>query len=248
MQPAVAIRQAPRRVRSSATRLLVLAAVGAAALNYRTAFTLGGARSPVVRPLVTPRSPMARPLRPDSRVTRQVADNFLALDALEPAVSAYVNIWTPLFKSAKESGLAPEFLLRWGHPVAMGTVLLAMGGYGTYLGWSTRLGGGEAVLPLNLGMSNKTLHPILMGAALFFFFLGGQGGLVLLATAGQPILQSAHSSTAVIGLGLMGLQAALGLNMGGSEVGRTVHAVLGSATMLVLLVHLSFGLSLGSNF
>ena len=39
--------------------------------------------------------------------------------------------------------------------------------------------------------------------------LGTSTGLVLLATQGQPILQSAHSSTAVIGLGLMAVQVQL---------------------------------------
>jgi len=163
-------------------------------------------------------------------------------------VSAYVNIWTPLFQSAKESGLAPEFLLHWGHGAAMGTVLLAMGGYGTFLGWQTRLGNGGTVYPLSLGQAAKELHPTLMGAALFFFFLGGQGGLVLLAVAGQPILQSAHSSTAVLGLGLMAAQAALGLTMGESETKRTVHAFLGTGVMLLLLAHLYFGIGLGSSF
>ena len=87
-----------------------------------------------------------------------------------------MNIWIPLFKSAQESGLAPEFLIHWGHAGAMATVLLAMGGYGTFLGWSTRLGNGAAVYPLSLGQSARALHPQLMGLALFLFFLGGQGG------------------------------------------------------------------------
>ena len=87
-----------------------------------------------------------------------------------------------------------------------------------------------------------------MGAALFFFLLGGQGGLVLLATAGQPILQSAHSSTAVISLGLLLAQATLGVTMGGSELKRSVHAYLGSATMLALFVHAYFGFNLGQSF
>lgn len=192
--------------------------------------------------------------RPASRAAvrggtaQAVLPNFVDLQAVEPAVSSYVNIWTPIFKSAKESGLAPDFLLHWGHAAAMGTVLLGMGGYGTFLGWQTRLGNGETVYPLSLGQAARELHPTLMGAALFFFFLGGQGGLVLLATAGQPILQSAHSSTAVIGLLLMGLQAALGLTMGDSPEKRTIHAFLGTGVMLVLLVHLYFGLDLGSSF
>jgi len=172
----------------------------------------------------------------------------LALDAIEPAVSSYVAIWTPLFEAAKASGLAPEVLLHWGHGAAMATVLFTMGGYGTFLGWQTRLGNGGTVYPLSLGEAARELHPKLMGAALFFFLLGGQGGLVLLATAGQPILQSAHSSTAVIGIALLLSQAGLGLTMGGSEMGRGIHAYLGSATMLALVAHAYFGLGLGQSF
>ena len=100
----------------------------------------------------------------------------------------------------------------------MSAVLFLMCGYGAFLGWSTRLGNGGEVYALNLGETARELHPKLMGAALFFFLLGGQGGLVLLATAGEPILASAHSSTAVIGVGLLLAQAALGATMGGSEV------------------------------
>jgi len=173
---------------------------------------------------------------------------FLALEAVEPAVTSYVNIWVPLFESAKASGLAPDFLLHWGHGAAMATVLFTMGGYGAFLGWQTRLGNGETVYPLSLGEAARELHPKLMGLALFFFLLGGQGGLVLLATAGEPILASAHSSTAVIGIALLLAQAALGATMGGSELGRTTHAYLGSATLLALVVHAVNGLNLGLSF
>ena len=179
---------------------------------------------------------------------------FLALDAIEPAVSSYVAIWTPLFEGAKASGLAPEALLHWGHAAAMSTVLFAMGGYGAFLGWATRFGNGAEVYPLSqlvpeaIGNTARELHPKLMGAALFFFLLGGQGGLVLLATAGEPLLKSAHSSTAVIGIGLLIAQAGLGATMGGSETGRTAHAFLGSGTLAALTVHAYFGLNLGLSF
>jgi len=123
-----------------------------------------------------------------------------------------------------------------------------MGGYGTFLGWQMRLGNGDVEFPLTLGETAREIHPKLMGGALFFFLLGGQGGLVLLATAGQPILQSAHSSTAVIGIALLLAQAGLGVTMGGSSLGRSVHAYLGSATMLALCAHAYFGLNLGLAF
>jgi len=173
---------------------------------------------------------------------------FLALDAIEPALTSYVNIWVPLFVGAKEAGLAPDFLLHWGHGGAMSTVLFTMCGYGAFLGWQTRFGNGDKEYPLTLGETARELHPKLMGAALFFFLLGGQGGLVLLATAGEPILASAHSSTAVIGVGLLLAQAGLGATMGGSELGRSIHAYLGSATLLALVAHAWNGLQLGLSF
>ena len=185
---------------------------------------------------------------PAPRASVRMDAALINLDAIEPAVSSYVNIWVPLFESAKASGLAPEILLHWGHGAAMSTVLFAMGGYGAYLGWQTRLGNGGDIYALTLGQAARELHPKLMGAALFFFLLGGQGGLVLLATAGQPILQSAHSSTAVIGLALLFAQAAIGLTMKGSDLGRSIHAYLGTGTLLALVGHAYYGLNLGLSF
>ncbi|CAE8719456.1 unnamed protein product [Polarella glacialis] len=162
--------------------------------------------------------------------------------------SCRLNLWNRQFKAAVESGLAPDFLVHWGHGAAMGTVLVAMGGYGTFLGWQVRFGNGAVEYPLTLGKTAKEMHPLLMGGALFLFLLGGQGGLILLATQGQPILQSAHSSTAVLGLGLMAIQASLGLTMGNAPEKRTVHAFAGTAIMVLLSVHMYFGLNLGNSF
>jgi len=168
----------------------------------------------------------------------------LALDAIEPAFSAYANIWIPTFASFA----LPEPLIHWGHAAAMTTVLSTMGLYGAFLGWQIRSGSGEEVLPLNLGKTNREMHWLLMGGALFFFLLGGQGGFVLLALQGKPILESAHSSTAVIGLSLLLTQAALGKLMGASPLARSVHAYLGSGTMLALFVHAFYGFQLGLSF
>lgn len=225
---------------------LLLALLGGAAWTLAPAFTGGLRAGPLVNAAASPKQFAAGQLRPAR--TARAAGAFLPLDAIEPAITSYVNIWTPYFQIAKESGLAPEFLLRWGHAAAMGTVLFLMGGYGAFLGWSTRLGNGEAIYPLSLGQTARELHPTLMALALFFFFLGGQGGLVLLATAGQPILQSAHSSTAVLGLGLMAGQAVLGKTMGNSEAARTAHAFLGTGVLLLLVLHAYFGLGLGQSF
>jgi len=191
--------------------------------------------------------PVLQPILQQSfKVTRTSSPiaSILALEAIEPAFSSYAAIWTPLLASFG----APDFLLHWGHGAAMSTVLFSMGGYGTYLGWQTRLGNGEDVLPLNLGKPSREMHSLLMQGALFFFLLGGQGGFVLLALQGQPILASNHSSTAVIGLALLFAQAVLGKTMGDSEVGRTIHAFLGSFTMLALVAHAAYGLQLGLSF
>ena len=69
----------------------------------------------------------------------------------------------------------------------MGVVLFAMGGFGTYLGWSIRTDprvSGQLALAdqptwFNLGKTTAELHSTLMAGMAFIFFLGANGGLVL---------------------------------------------------------------------
>lgn len=125
-------------------------------------------------------------------------------EGIRGPVESYVNIWVPLFKDIQPS--VPEALIHWGHGGAMATVLFAMGGIGTFLGWQMRLGNGSNVYSFTMGKTAREMHPIIMGLASFFFLLGGQGGLVLLATQGKDILHSDHALTAIIGLGLLAVQ------------------------------------------
>jgi Protein of unknown function (DUF4079) len=163
-------------------------------------------------------------------------------DGVADPVQNYVNIWTPLFIHAQDAGLVPDFLLRWGHGAAMASVLLSMGLIGSWMGWQIRQGNGNVVNALSLGETMRAAHPNIMGGAFFFFLLGGQGGLVLLDTQGGTILQSPHA----VGMSLLGVQALLPVFFDQSPaVLRGVHAYLGSATLLLLFVHLVTGVQLG---
>ena len=141
----------------------------------------------------------------------------------------------------------PSALIKWFHGVNMGIVLATMATFGAFLGWKIR--GGEGDIEFT-GKTARELHPTLMGLAFLFFFLGGQGGLVLLDVQNQPILNSTHFVTGSIGIALLAFQGLLP-KFFASENGeglRTVHAYLGSATMLLLFVHAGFGLQLGNSF
>ena len=170
------------------------------------------------------------------------------LDGIKEPVQSYVDIWTPFFKSAIEAGLVPGFLLKWGHGAAMGTVLLSMGLIGSIMGWQIRGGKGGEVNALTLGETIRETHPKIMGGMLFFFLLGGQGGLVLKDVQGGEILTSPHALTAVIGISLLFLQAALPLTFeAGGKTSRTLHAYLGTGTMAVFAAHMAAGIQLGNS-
>jgi len=186
-------------------------------------------------------------LQGPSRTVLSSNPTMSVLDPIKDPLQAYADIWVPGFKWAQEQGIAPDFLIHWGHPAAMATVLLTMATYGTYLGWQTRLGNGGSSNILTLGDTFSELHPKLMGGAFFFFFLGGQGGLVLTAVQGKPILESTHATTAFLGLFLLTLQALLPTLFSKTGFARSAHAYLGTATMAVLFGHMAAGLNLGAS-
>jgi hypothetical protein len=111
-----------------------------------------------------------------------------ASEGAKGAVESYVNLFIPMFKQAQEAGLAPDVAIKWGHGAAMATVLFAMGGIGTFLGWQIRLGGGSNTYAFTLGKTAREQHPLIMGLAFFFFLLGGQGGKILSFCNVKPLL------------------------------------------------------------
>lgn len=91
----------------------------------------------------------------------------------------------------------------------MAIVIFVMAGLGTAFGWQIRLGNGNGKNALTIGQTFQELHPTVMRLALLFFFLGGQGGLILLAFQGKPILESSHAVSALIGLSLLTFQVSV---------------------------------------
>jgi len=128
------------------------------------------------------------------------------------------------------------------------TVLVAMGGIGAFLGFQIRGGNGDGQYAFTLGKTAREQHPLIMSLMAFFFLLGGQGGLVLLAARGEPILESEHAVSAITGLSLLAVQAALPLFFArGGEKARFAHTVLGTVTLAMLAVHAYNGFSLGQS-
>ena len=62
---------------------------------------------------------------------------------------------------------------------------------------------------------------------------------------GKPILESPHATTGFVGLALLAFQALLPSLFSDDPSLRTVHAVVGSLTMALFLVHAVLGIQLG---
>lgn len=125
----------------------------------------------------------------------------------------------------------------------MATVLLAMGGYGTFLGWQIRAGnGGDPTF--GTPDTAAELHPKLMAGMTIFFAAGGQGGLLFNLLQNKPLLESPHAVSALAGLMLLLANGVLGSVMGDSPNLRTTHAFLGTALMLVFAIHAVLGIQL----
>lgn len=170
-------------------------------------------------------------------------------------MTAYFNLYTPIFKSLN----LPPFMLHWFHALNMATVLFAMGGYGTYIGWHIRNNPGEkmnlapGVLGqewTNLGKSSSEMHATLMTAMAVIFFLGANGGIVLSLVQDKPITESVHFTTAMIGFAMLAAQGSITklFNGANDQAARTAHALFGTATMGLFLFHATQGLSLGLEY
>jgi hypothetical protein len=132
---------------------------------------------------------------------------------------------------------------KYFHGLNMATVLFAMGGYGTYLGWQIRQGKGSEPT-FGTPDTADELHPKLMLGCFLFFAAGGQGGLLFNLLQGKPLLESPHAVSALAGLMLLGANGVLGSVMKDSPHLRTTHAFLGTALMALLAVHAGLGLQL----
>lgn len=173
-----------------------------------------------------------------------VADAQLA-SSVEPlyTLAAAGGIRTALTPAAEYFNTlgVPEWLVHWGHPGNMATVLFAMGGYGAgYLGWQIRLSEDGDVIA-----KAKDMHPKLSLGMFIFFALGAVGGMMSLIMQDKPIFESPHVWTGLIGLSLLSFQAMLPLFFAESRDSRSVHAYLGSAILALFLVHAGLGLKLG---
>ncbi|XP_059462516.1 uncharacterized protein LOC132191494 [Corylus avellana] len=159
-----------------------------------------------------------------------------------PGAGAVRSVFAPFVELIKSWNL-PDWLVHWGHPGNMAVVLLAMGGYGTYLGFRIRFSddGEEKAMA-------KDLHPKLLGGMFFFFALGATGGIMALLTSDKPIFESPHAITGIIGLSLLTIQTILPALFENNPGLRNLHGILGSGIMSLFLVHAALGLQLGLSY
>lgn len=136
----------------------------------------------------------------------------------------------------------PEPIPHWGHPAMMGIVIFVMGTFVGITGWKGRLVEDQA-----LATENKGNHRQLAPWMFTFMALGYTGGVLSLVMQEQPILESPHFVTGTVVLGLLAVNGLISLSgFGGNQKPlRTVHAVLGSIALVIMVIHAVLGIQLG---
>ncbi|NET61140.1 MAG: DUF4079 domain-containing protein [Symploca sp. SIO2E6] len=148
----------------------------------------------------------------------------------------------PLAAGFRSLGI-PEPIIHWGHPVMMGIVIFVLGSFVAYMGWRSRLTKDGEVAAKSRA-SHRQMAPLMF----LFISLGYTGGVLSLVMQEQPLLESPHFWTGSLAVILLGINAAITLiGFGGDkkELFRTAHAYLGSTIMILLVIHVVFGLQLG---
>lgn len=136
----------------------------------------------------------------------------------------------------------PEPIVHWGHPAMMGIVIFGLGTYTAWAGWQGRIAE-AAEAKQKARADHKKLAPLLF----LFITLGYTGGILSLVMQGHPILESPHFWTGSAAIAVLALNGFLSATkfLGGKLAARTAHAYIGSAAMVLLVVHAAFGLKLG---
>jgi hypothetical protein len=137
----------------------------------------------------------------------------------------------------------PEPIVHWGHPAMMGIVLFVMGSFVGLTGWKSRtLSEKDPDAALKNRLDHRKIAPLMF----VFIALGYTGGVLSLVMQNKSIFESPHfwTGSAIIGLlSINGLLAAT--QFGGQGSLRSAHAYLGSAALLLFVVHAALGLNLG---
>jgi len=138
----------------------------------------------------------------------------------------------------------PEPIIHWGHPLMMAIVAFVMGSAVALAGWRGRT---LATTNTEVAIKNKADHRKIAPLMYAFLVAGYTGGVLSLVMQGEPILESRHFITGTIVISLLTVNALLAATgfIGNKETARTVHAYVGSAALLILVVHAAFGLKLG---
>jgi hypothetical protein len=153
-------------------------------------------------------------------------------DALEPIAASFRGLGMP------------EPIVHWGHPAMMGIVLFAMGSAVGLTGWKGRILAAQD--DLEGSAKQRADHRKIAPFMALFITLGYTGGVLSLVIQQKPILESPHFWTGSAVIALLGLNGFLSaIKFGGQGSLRTAHAYIGSAVLLLFVVHAALGLKLG---